>query len=150
MYHFDLPQVLQDEGGWLNDSMVDWFGDYARGCFSLFGDSVKYWMTLNEVYSICYVGYGTPYGAPGINASGTGEYICAHNALKAHARAWHIYDQEFRATQNGTVGMVVPSHWMQPATDDPKDIEAAQTKLEFMVSITRNLIQLCQLLPIKH
>ena len=44
----------------------------------------------------------------GLNMKGTADYICVHNALKAHARAYHIYDKEFRPQQNGTIGIVIP------------------------------------------
>lgn len=101
LYHWDLPQPLQDAGGWENKKIIDWFADYARACFDLFGYEVKYWLTFNEPKQTCWAGYGGIGFAPGINSPGIGEYICIHNLLKAHSEAWHIYDREYRAEQKG-------------------------------------------------
>lgn len=101
MYHFDAPQPLQDLGGLVNRSFVDWFSDYSRILFKHFGDDVKQWITFNEGKFVCKLGYGSGYLAPGIVGEGREEYICGHNIIKAHAKAWHIYDEEFRATQKG-------------------------------------------------
>lgn len=101
LYHWDLPQVLQDKGGFLNESIAKWFSDYARICFEVFGKDIKYWITLNEAKQVCYAGYGYGGKAPAIKAEGTLDYVCTHNLLKAHAAAWHIYDDEFRQKQGG-------------------------------------------------
>ncbi|VEN53432.1 unnamed protein product [Callosobruchus maculatus] len=64
LYHWDLPQPLQELGGFLNASFVDWFGDYAELCFELFGDDVSNWFTFNEPGIICVFGYGYGWVAP--------------------------------------------------------------------------------------
>lgn len=105
IYHWDLPESLQKLGGWTTELIVDWFGEYARTVFRLLGDDVKYWITINEPISFCLMGYGEgllgELFAPLVNSSGIGEYLCGHNVLKAHARAWHIYNKEFREEQKG-------------------------------------------------
>ena len=48
LYHWDLPQALEDMGGWLSEDSQYWFEAYADLCFREFGDQVKFWITLNE------------------------------------------------------------------------------------------------------
>ena len=62
---------------------------------------VKKWITLNEPNIFATRGHGTGFHAPGIREPGTAVYKVAHMAIKAHATAYHIYQQEFKATQKG-------------------------------------------------
>ncbi|XP_018573208.1 myrosinase 1-like isoform X3 [Anoplophora glabripennis] len=140
IYHWDLPQPLQDLGGWTSEVMVEAFAEYARLNFELFGDNVKYWLTFNEPIQTCLVGYGQGYFPPRIASPGIGEYICTHHVLKAHARTWHIYDQEFRATQNGQVSITIPVGWEEPASDSEEDIAAAERALQFIYGWYANAI----------
>jgi 6-phospho-beta-glucosidase len=48
LFHFDMPMVMQQQGGWENREVVDAYAEYARTCFHLFGDRVKHWFTFNE------------------------------------------------------------------------------------------------------
>nr|XP_023020548.1 myrosinase 1-like isoform X1 [Leptinotarsa decemlineata]XP_023020549.1 myrosinase 1-like isoform X2 [Leptinotarsa decemlineata] len=131
IHHWDLPQSLQNLGGFLNASIVDWVADYARVCYKAFGDDVKYWLTFNEAKQICMGGFGFGYYPPAIHSEGILEYVCAHNLLKAHAKAWHIYDKEFRAKQNGKVSVVLDSSAYIPASNKPEDKVATDTVLHF-------------------
>ncbi|KAJ8975006.1 hypothetical protein NQ317_010107, partial [Molorchus minor] len=106
LFHWDTPQPLEELGGWLNPDIVDWFGDYARVCFELFGDDVQSWITINEPQQVCSAGYGSGVFAPAVVSPGVGEYQCAYNLVKAHARAFHIYDEEFRPTQQGNFYLI--------------------------------------------
>lgn len=101
LYHFDLPQYLQDLGGLINSVVVKHFTYYAKIAFENFGDRVKFWLTFNEPRIICMYGYGSNGLAPAVDLKGIGEYQCAHNILKAHASVYHMYEQQFRSSQNG-------------------------------------------------
>lgn len=59
------------------------------------------WITLNEPWVVAWTGYGSGGNAPSVHMPDVGGYISGHNLIKAHAEAWHTYDTEFRATQNG-------------------------------------------------
>ncbi|KAK2576537.1 hypothetical protein KPH14_005859 [Odynerus spinipes] len=108
LYHWDLPSDLEKIGGWMNELIVDYFADYARIVFRELGPKVKYFFTINEPSVFCLEGYGQTLKAPGKNLTGHGEYLCMHNVLKAHAKAYHIYDREFRDTQKGLLSIVAP------------------------------------------
>ncbi|XP_048001773.1 myrosinase 1-like isoform X2 [Leguminivora glycinivorella] len=131
IYHWDLPQILQEHGGWLNEEIVDWFADYARIVFENFGDRIKFWMTINEPWVHCYFSYGYAVYAPKIRSPGVGFYECGRNMLLANARAYHIYNDEFRSTQGGKVGIDLNSEYVYPASDSIEDIEAAKDYLAF-------------------
>lgn len=134
LYHFDLPQKLQEMGGWTNPYIVEWYADYTRTVFELFGDKVKHWITMNEPNLICYYGYGEGnLGAPKLNIKGRAEYMCAKNLLLAHAKAYHIYKQEFKPSQGGIIGITINADNYEPATEN--DIDAARIKREFTVSM---------------
>ncbi len=64
MYHWDLPQSLQDKGGWTNREITEWFKQYAGVLLDAFGDRVKNWMIVNEPSVISYLGYTTGTFAP--------------------------------------------------------------------------------------
>ncbi|KAF8401471.1 hypothetical protein HHK36_012410 [Tetracentron sinense] len=99
LFHYDLPQVLEDEyGGWLGPEIVKDFTAYADVCFREFGDRVLYWTTVNEANVFALGGYddgmlppkrcSSPYGTNHASGNSTLEpYIVAHHILLAHASA---------------------------------------------------------------
>ncbi|GAB1603191.1 cytosolic beta-glucosidase-like [Argonauta hians] len=135
LYHFDLPQDIQDKGGFLNeDLLIRCFKEFAEVCFQSFGDRVKYWSTFNEPRHICSSGYGLGYLAPGTCSPGVGSYQAGHTLLKAHATVWHLYNDTYRSQQNGKVFIILCSEVYIPK--DPTkdaDCEAAELAFQFML-----------------
>ncbi|XP_022128840.2 myrosinase 1 [Pieris rapae] len=128
LYHWDLPQKLQELGGFVSPLFPEWFEDYARVVFENFGDRVKHWITFNEPREICYEGYGGTTKAPRLNATDVGTYLCAKQLVIANARAYHLYDKEFRPIQNGKCGITISVNWFGPLTDSEEDQFAAEIK----------------------
>lgn len=101
LYHWDLPQGIQDMGGWANEVISDYFEDYARIVFEIFGNKVKHWITFNDPHTICFKGYGTTEFAPALNSTGFGDYLCTYTILKSHARVYRLYNDTFKSKQHG-------------------------------------------------
>nr|CAH7741390.1 unnamed protein product [Callosobruchus chinensis] len=143
LFHWDLPQALQDQGGFLSEKIIKWFTDYARLCFELFGDDVKTWITFNEPKQTCLMGYGLALFPPNINGSGIADYNCTYYLLKAHAEAWHIYDKEFREKQKGRISIVVDYSWWEPLiTNNTAFTDAADAGIQFMSGLYANPVYL--------
>ncbi|XP_066592658.1 myrosinase 1-like [Prorops nasuta] len=137
LYHWDHPQILEEMGGWTNELIVEWFADYSRIVFRELGDKIKYIATINEPIMICE-GYAGTEKAPGKKILDIGKYICLQNILKAHATAYHIYDEEFRAKQGGKVGIVIPCPGMFPKTE--QDTEATDTGYQYICGLVAHPI----------
>uniref|UniRef100_A0A3P9HUI2 Glucosidase, beta, acid 3 (gene/pseudogene) n=1 Tax=Oryzias latipes TaxID=8090 RepID=A0A3P9HUI2_ORYLA len=132
LYHFDLPQALQDRGGWLSPTIATLFDDYAKFCFQTFGDRVRLWITINEPYVCAKLGHEDGIHAPGLKEKGTSAYVVGHNMLRAHAMAWHSYDSGYRAEQRGAVSLALNSDWFEPLDGDcSEDAAAAERELSF-------------------
>ncbi|XP_047096588.1 myrosinase 1-like [Schistocerca piceifrons] len=137
MYHWDLPLALQYIGGWTNPILADYFVEYARILFDNFGDRVKWWTTFNEPPVIAW-GYSCGIGegpAPNQNASGIGNYLTGHTILRAHALVYRLYDEQYRATQNGTVGITLNTDWYEPLSDSEEDQAASERMLQFQLGL---------------
>jgi beta-glucosidase len=86
MYHWDLPQRLQDRGGWASREVVDRFADYSELVFEGLGDLVKSWVTHNEPWVTAFLGYAHGTKAPGLHDWHTA-LAAAHHVLLSHGRA---------------------------------------------------------------
>ncbi|XP_078538580.1 lactase/phlorizin hydrolase [Lissotriton helveticus] len=134
LFHWDLPQSLQDLGGWQNESIVEAFVDYADFCFATFGHQVKHWITFHEPWVVSYAGYGNGMHAPGIRDPGTASYKVAHLILKAHAKVWHLYNDRYRSQQHGKVGIALNADWAEPQNPaDPEQVMAAERYMQLML-----------------
>jgi beta-glucosidase len=123
LFHWDLPQDLQDKGGWANRDMVYYFRDYAGEMGNRLGDRVKYWMTHNEpaVFTAC--GHLEGVHAPGIKDLRTALQV-AHHLLLSHGYA--VYALRSNRTPSTQVGIALSMSPVSPASDRMEDIEAAK------------------------
>ncbi|MFF4028806.1 GH1 family beta-glucosidase [Streptomyces sviceus] len=117
LYHWDLPQALEDRGGWANRDIALWFRDYAALVFEEFAGLVPRWATLNEPISM-WVGYGMGMFAPGHADPRLGKQAM-HNALLAHGEAVRAFREQ--GDPGAEIGIVVDIWKRHPATDDPAD-----------------------------
>jgi len=86
LYHWDLPQALEDEGGWTNRATAEAFADYARIVGERLGDRISVWTTLNEPWCSAYLGYGSGAHAPGL-LDGAKALAAVHHLNLAHGLA---------------------------------------------------------------
>jgi len=135
-YHWDLPLALQQQSnGWLNETIVDHFADYARLAFESFGDRVKYWISFNEPHVFCLADWNYLLHEP-FEQPPERPYICTHNVIKSHAISFRIYDEEFRAQQNGQFGITLNCDWSEPKNrSDPEHMKAMDRSMNFRVII---------------
>lgn len=131
MYHWDLPQPIQDLGGFMNPIIADYFLEYADALFEAFGDRVKEWITFNEPTVYCNLGYADGIHAPGLKLLGTAEYICAHHTIIAHARVYHLYKEKY-SHQNGRVGITLNADYAFP--EDPNNSSHVAASERFLQS----------------
>jgi beta-glucosidase len=86
LYHWDLPQALQDDGGWTNRATIDAFVDYAAAVYEALHDRVGTWATMNEPWCAAYLGHCAGIHAPGIQDEAAA-VAAAHHQLVAHGAA---------------------------------------------------------------
>jgi beta-glucosidase len=122
LYHWDLPQALEDAGGWTNRATVDAFAHYADVVARRLGDRVKQWTTLNEPWCSAFLGYGLGEHAPGLRDYGKA-LAAAHTLLLAHGKAVPAICAAVPGAQVGITLNLTPA---VPATDTPDDEAAAQ------------------------
>jgi beta-glucosidase len=122
LYHWDLPQALEGEGGWRSRDTVERFAEYARTCFDAYGDRVRWWVTINEPWIIGLLGYLHGLHAPGFKGDVLGEATAFHHVLLAHGRA----ADELRASgRDGAAGIAFSLAPHYPASPRDEDRRAA-------------------------
>ncbi|CAM3602548.1 GH1 family beta-glucosidase [Deinococcus frigens] len=121
LYHWDLPQVLQDRGGWPTRDTALAFGDYAEVVTAELGDRVKHWITINEPWVAAFMGYGNGIHAPG-HTDLAESFAASHHLLLAHG----LGVQAVRANVPGAqVGITLNLAAAYPATGSEADRAAA-------------------------
>ncbi|MGD2206424.1 MAG: GH1 family beta-glucosidase, partial [Anaerolineae bacterium] len=123
LYHWDLPQALQDAGGWPVRSLVDQFADYAATVVRRLGDRVRYWMTFNEPWVFAFAGYYEGRHAPGLTDLGAA-LQAAHHVLTAHGKATDAIRAFGRAKTQ--VGIALNLNHVKPVSDRQADLDAAR------------------------
>ncbi len=122
LYHWDLPQALQDKGGWPNRETAVHFGEYARLVAKKLGDRVNYWITHNEPWVMAFAGHFAGEHAPGIQdplAAGA----TVHHLLLSHGYA--VESLRANSRPGAQIGITLNLSVMHPATDSDEDRAAA-------------------------
>lgn len=121
LYHFDMPMALQEKGGFENREVIDAFARYARICYQLFGDRVRYWFTFNEPLIPAEAGYLHPRHYPYVTDFRRAAQVLHHIVL-AHCKAVAAWRELGLAGQIGIIMDVIPVY---PRSDSPEDLQAA-------------------------
>ncbi len=123
LYHWDLPQALEDRGGWLNRDTASAFADFAQTMAKRLGDRVGHWITINEPMTIVLEGYINGIHAPGQRNEALALPV-AHHLLLAHGLALQAIRAEVGSQVE--VGITLNLTLAEPASDHAEDVEAAQ------------------------
>ncbi|SFC89583.1 beta-glucosidase [Nocardioides terrae] len=122
LYHWDLPQTLEDAGGWTNRDTAYRFAEYALSLHDALGDRVPYWTTLNEPWCSAFLGYTGGQHAPG-RQEGVAGIVAAHHLMLGHGL---VVDELRKRGQDGlgiTLNLTVADPF-DPA--EPRDVDAAR------------------------
>ncbi|MFB2121496.1 GH1 family beta-glucosidase [Parapedobacter sp. 2B3] len=122
LYHWDLPQALQDKGGWTNRDVLSWITEYAACAAKRYGDRVKRWMVLNEPTVFTGAGYFFGVHAPGLTGL-RNFFPAAHHAALAMGQGGRLLRSEIPAA---SVGSTFSCSSIHPASSRPRDMEAAK------------------------
>jgi len=123
LYHWDLPQVLEDAGGWTNRDTAYWFADYALSLYAALGDRVPYWTTLNEPWCSAFLGYTGGQHAPG-RQEGAAGLVAAHHLMLAHGL---VVDELRRRSTSAKLGITLNFAHVEPFdAGDEGDVDAAR------------------------
>jgi beta-glucosidase len=139
LFHWDLPQAVQDRGGWPSRSTVTEFEEYARAVARRLGDRVQWWITHNEPFFSGVGGYFLGNFAPGI-VDPVAAMRASHHLLLSHARAARAIREEVGG--QAKIGLALNLSAVHPATPGQADVEAAKrfdafTNLWFLEPVMR-------------
>lgn len=123
LYHWDLPQWAQDEGGWKNDEIQEWYLEYAAAVVDALSDHVRYWMTFNEPQCFIMLAYVTGGHAPFKHQALSFRKHHLRNMLLAHGRCVRMIRE--RAKTKPVIGIAMASTTYIPDSENPEDLEKA-------------------------
>jgi len=121
LYHWDLPQALEDAGGWAARDTAERFAEYAALAFDGLGDVVSDWLTHNEPWVTSFLGYAYGMKAPGVR-SWPAAIAASHHTLLSHGLAVRAFRERVPA---GRIGITLDLTIAEPASDSPDDVAAA-------------------------
>lgn len=124
MFHWDLPQALEDEGGWRVRSVVEAFATYADTIVRAFRKEVKHWITLNEIFCFTQLGYGIGSKAPGAREPAGVVNQTFHHALLCHGHGVRAVREH--GGRGARVGLTDNPTVSLPVTAQEPDIAAAR------------------------
>ena len=124
LYHWDLPQVLEDAGGWPERDTAERFAEYAAAVYDRLSDRVAHWTTLNEPWCSSILGYSMGAHAPGVTDPGDVDQAAAHHLLLGHGLA--IDAMRGRGTPTRSFGITLNLSPTDAASDAPEDVDAAR------------------------
>ncbi|MEL7367444.1 MAG: GH1 family beta-glucosidase [Myxococcota bacterium] len=122
LYHWDLPQTLQDKGGWLARDTARYFADYAHEVGRRLGDRAKKWVTHNEPWCSTILGHEAGEHAPGLKDRSKA-LAAGHHILLSHGLAVDALRDTFSDLEIGIVQLLCPGY---PASDSDADVEATE------------------------
>ena len=122
LYHWDLPQALEDAGGWPRRETAERFAEYVAVVAGRLGDRVGHWVTVNEPWVVSWLGYGYGEHAPG-RRSEADALAAAHHVLLAHGLALEVLRRE---APSGKVGPSIDLVAIEPLTQSDADVGAAR------------------------
>ena len=121
LYHWDLPQALEDRGGWTSRETGERFAEYAAIVYEEFKDRVPYWISLNEPWVSAWLGHGVGLHAPG-KQDPNAALAATHHLLLGHGLAMETMR---RAGGDARIGITLNLSPVRPASAEPADAEAA-------------------------
>lgn len=124
LYHWDLPQWAQDEGGWKNDKIQDWYLDYVRAVVDALSDDVQYWMTFNEPQMFIMGGYVSGTTAPFKREFFSFRRHHLRNMLLCHGKAVRLIREIAKTPPK--IGLAMASTTYIPDTESDEDLEKAK------------------------
>jgi beta-glucosidase len=131
LYHWDLPQVLEEKGGWADRGVLDAFEEYVKVCYETLGDVIDTWITINEPFCVAYLGYLWGVHAPGqrdLNKA----LAAVHHINMAHG----IAVREYRKTKlKAPIGITYNPATPRPATSSAADARAADISRAFNTEV---------------